>query len=276
MPSYYNGIEITNSRTISGLVLTGKTYFEFSGKPINLKSKPKATIPEQDLSFWVDIGDANSYGGRGSSIGISMDVTGLGAYSEHVNGAVYQAVDYGGGFQFDGIDDLGYTNVSTGGFGINNTAAFTWIMIARSPDSDTVWSNTCGLGSNRYADGTGFLVNNVANTKNVQYYVGDTSAAWSVNVGTITPTDITTPHMYVISSNGVNSHKGYLDNGSPISNGTTITRSSAQREIIFARNGYVRGSENRIITYVQMYYERQLTDQEVLDIHSVYSTRFGF
>ena len=229
-------------------------------------------IPTRGITFISDIGSTISYpmGGITSS---SIDPSQNGGFSVAQNGATY-VTEYGGGFQFDGIDDVAYDSVTSGGFGIYNTAAFTFVMICRSTVAN--WSSNGGIGSNRYA-GNGWQMNNVAGTRNIEFYMGNTSISYAALIGSITPTDITVPHMYVISSNGSNLHKGYVDNGSPISNTTSLSRtSSKQNELIFGRDGYYSGTNVKMVSYVHIMYDRQLSDAEVLQLYSAYQGRFGF
>lgn len=230
-------------------------------------------IPTSGITFISDIGTTLSYPLNGTT-SYSIDPTSLAPLVEYQNGASYVS-EYGGGFQFDGVDDVAYnTNSLGGGFGINNTAAFTWVMICRS--TATNWSRNGGMGSNRYTDGTGWLMNNVSGTKDVTFYMGNVGSSFEVNIGTKTPTNVNVPHMYVISSNGTNSHKGYLDNTSPVSSSTSITRASAQHEIIWGRDGYIGGTNLQMVSYVQIMYNRQLSDDEVLALYDSYKGRFGF
>ena len=229
-------------------------------------------IPTSGITFISDVGTTLSYPLNGT-FSYSMDPVGNGGFVGYENGPFYVS-EYGGGFQFDGVDDIAYTSVTSGGFGTFNTAAFTWVMIARSIPS--TWNCNGGLCGNRYSDGTGWLMNNVLSTRNVTFYMGSVGSSFTVNIGTITPTNITVPHMYVISSNGTNLHKGYVDNGLPVSSSTNITRGAAQHEIIFARDGYIGGTNVNMVSYVQIMYNRQLSDSEVLQLYLAYQSRFGF
>jgi hypothetical protein len=233
-------------------------------------------IPTNGITFISDIGTTLSYP-KGGFTSYSMDPTTNGGYVTYINGA-YGVSEYGGGIRFDGVDDSAYTTVSSGGFGTYNTKQFTWVMIARSNNSASpnTWSATGGLGSNRYP-GNGWQLTNLVGTRQVDFYMGDTSQSWATLIGSITPTNIDVPHMYVISSNGANVHKGYVDNGSPISNGTNLTRTASQQnELIWGRDGYIGGTETKLITYVQIMYDRQLSDNEVLQLYDAYRPRFGF
>jgi len=228
-------------------------------------------IPTSGVTFISDVGTTLSYP-LSATTSYSMDPVGNGGFAEYQNGASYIS-EYGGGFVFDGVDDVAYTSVTSGGFGTFNTAAFTWVMIARSVPS--TWSSNAGLGTNGYNTGSGFTIANSPGTRNVIFYMGNTTIYYAVTIGTITPANITTPHMYVISSNGTNLHKGYVDNGSPVSSSTSITRVARQQEIIFGRNGY-NAQYTNMVSYVQIYYNRQLSDTEVLSLYNAYKGRFGF
>ena len=228
-------------------------------------------IPTNGITFISDIGSTISYpmGGVTSS---SIDPSGNGGFSVVQNGPTY-VTEYGGGFKFDGIDDVAYASVTSGGFGIYHTRAFTFVMICRSTVAN--WSSTGGIGSNRYA-GNGWQMNNVSGTKQIGFYMGDTSVSYAATIGTITPTNIEVPHMYVISSNGTNLHKGYVDNVAPRINTTSLSRAAVQHELIFGKDGYIGGSNVKMISYVQIMYNRQLSDNEVLQLYSAYQDRFGF
>jgi hypothetical protein len=228
-------------------------------------------IPTNGITFICDIGSTLSYPLNGN-FSYSMDPVGLTGYFEFVNGTPYVS-EYGGGFQFDGIDDGAFSNITTGGgFGINNTAAFTWVSIARSIPAN--WNSNAGLGVNSYT--SGFTIANRPGVKEVQFYVGSTTNAYAVFIGSITPTVVNVPHMYVISSNGTNLHKGYVDNGAPISSSTSITRAAARREVFIGVNAYQTAERTNMVSYVQIMYNRQLSDSEVLQLYLAYQSRFGF
>ena len=230
-------------------------------------------IPTNGITFISDIGTTLSYP-LNSTIGYSMDPVGNGGEARHDGGVTY-VTEYGGGFQFDGIDDALYFTVTSSGFGLFLTAAFTWVVICRSSHSSNAWSNS-SISNNRYPDGAGFSFATTNGSRNVNFYVGSTSNAFAVNIGTITPSNVNIPHMYVVSSNGTNSHKGYVDNGSPVSSTTSLSRAAVQHEIFVGVNGYVAGSQMKMVSYVQIMYNRQLSDAEVLQLYSAYQGRFGF
>jgi len=228
-------------------------------------------IPTSGITFISDIGTTLCYPLTGVT-SYSIDPVGNGGFLDYQNGASYIS-EYGGGFQFDGTNDFAYTNLTAGGgFGINNTAAFTWVIIARSIPAN--WNSNAGLGANAYGDGTGFTVANTPDSRNVVFYMGSTDGPYTVEIGTITPPNVNTPHMYVISSNGTDLHKGYVDDLSPISSSESITREAARREIFVGRNAYTTSECTNMVSYVQIYYNRQLSDDEVLSLYNAYKGRF--
>ena len=232
-------------------------------------------IPTSGITFITDIGTTLCYPLTGAT-SYSIDPTADGGFAGYENGAYYVS-EYGGGFRFDGIDDVAYTSVTSGGFGTYQTAAFTFVTIARSANTTSnTWSAYGGLGNNRYP-GNGWQFYSIGGTHQVDFYMGDTSVSYAAFIGTITPANIDVPHMYVISSNGTNLHKGYVDNGSPITSTASLTRtSSTQHELLWGRDGYISGSETKMVAYVQIMYDRQLSNAEVLAIYDAYKGRFGF
>ena len=230
-------------------------------------------IPTNGITFISDIGTTLSYP-LNSTIGYSMDPVGNGGEARHDGGVTY-VTEAGGGFQFDGIDDALYFTVTSSGFGLFLTAAFTWVVICRSSHSSNAWSNS-SISNNRYPDGSGFGLYTNSGSRTVDFWMGSTTNAFAVNIGGITPGNVLVPHMYVISSNGTNLHKGYVDNGSPVSSTTSLSRAATQHEIFVGVNGYLAGSQMRMVSYVQIMYNRQLSDDEVLQLYSAYQGRFGF
>ena len=230
-------------------------------------------IPTSGVTFIADVGTTLSYP-LNSNLSYTFDPTTNGGYISYDNGTTYVS-EYGGGFQFDGIDDSAYCTATISGFGLFLTAAFTWVVICRGNNSSNAWSNS-SISNNRYPDGAGFGFYTNNGSRDVAFYVGSTTDAFVVNIGTITPANVNIPHMYVISSNGTNLHKGYVDNGSPISSTTSISRAAVQHEVFVGVNGYIGGSNLKMVSYIEIMYNRQLSDAEVLALYNSYSGRFGF
>ena len=221
------------------------------------------TIPTSGLTFISDIGSTLCYPTTGATAN-SMDVAGTNGSVSYINAPTYVS-EYGGGMQFDGVND----SAATGNF--TQTQAFTAVIILRSPT--TTWSAAGSLLFGNGGNGSGFYIFPGTGSNNVNYYIGSVGGSWFTNpIGTITPTSITVPHMYVISSNGTNLHKGYVDNGSPISISTNISRVSEVTTMGWGQ--YFQ--YNQMVSYVQLYYTRQLSDAEVLSIYNGYANRFDF
>jgi len=221
------------------------------------------TIPTSGLTFISDVGATISYPLSGSS-SYSMDVAGTGGSVTYNSGTVYTS-EYGGGFQFNGSSGSATCNPPL------QTAAFTYVIIARS--TTTTWTSAGGV-SQGVGNGSSFFIYSLAGTTQVNFYIGSLpNDSFSNPIGGIAPTSILTPHMYVISSNGTNLHKGYVDNGSPISSTTNLSRTSNSNAAIQWGNYF---SFLNMVSYVQLYYTRQLSDSEVLSIYNGYATRFDF
>lgn len=255
---------ITYTNSISGQNFTGASQclaWYFTQSTYVCVNIDYPTIPTSGLTFISDIGSSMSYPLTGGT-SYSMDVAGNN-YAGYT-GPTYVS-EYGGGMQFDGVNDFANT------LNFTQTQAFTAVMIARSPT--TTWSASGSLLFGNGINGSGFYIFPGTGSNNVNYYIGSVGGSWFTNpIGTITPTSITVPHMYVISSNGTNLHKGYVDNGSPISISTNISRAS--ESITMAWGQYFQ--YNQMVSYVQLYYTRQLSDAEVLSIYNGYATRFDF
>ena len=228
------------------------------------------TIPTSGLTFVSDIGSSMSYPLTGFT-SYSMDAAGTGGSANYILGTNYVS-EYGGGIQFDGVDDFAFCNPPL------NPSAFTFVMIARSVT--TTWSNIGGLGL-AGGEGSSWIISAIQNQSGVNFYMGTTGTTNQAfglanPIGTITPNGVNIPHMYVISSNGTNLHKAYVDNGSPISITTNLTRRSVAGSSIQWGTDAFTGARLQMISYVQILYNRQLSDAEVLSIYNGYAARFDF
>jgi hypothetical protein len=280
-PSIYNAandtelIFLTNKIATTSYTTASQClnyYVGQSDKMIFNRDYP--AIPTNGITFIADVGTTLSYP-LNSNRAYTFDPTTNGGFISYDNGTAYVS-EYGGGFQFDGVDDVAYCTATSSGFGLFLTAAFTWVIICRSTTS--TWSGSGGslsITNNNYSDGTGWTIGVGTSTRDVTFYMGSSGSAFTVNIGTITPASINTPRMYVISSNGTNLHKGYVNDAAPISNSTSTTRTSNQHEIFVGRNGYTSACTG-MVSYVQIMYNRQLSDAEVLQLYSAYQGRFGF
>jgi hypothetical protein len=219
------------------------------------------TIPTSGLTFISDVGANISYPLSGSS-SYSMDVAGAGGSVSYNSGTVYTS-EYGGGFQFNGSSGQATCSLPL------STVPFTFVMIARSTTS--TWTSGGGLGYGAGFD-TSFQIFSQNGSKLVFYYIGSNGFN-QTSIGYLEPSVITIPHMYVVSSNGTNLHKGYVDNGVPVSATTNVSRTASSNAYTSWGGGF--GWLN-MVSYVQLYYTRQLSDAEVLSIYNGYATRFDF
>jgi hypothetical protein len=279
-PSIYVAQNDTNLINLTNLI--GSQSFTTVGDSLNWYNTQTdkmvfnidyPAILTSGVTFISDVGTTLSYP-LNSIRAYTFDPTTNGGYMEYANGAYYVS-EYGGGFLLDGIDDAGYCTATSSGYGIFLTAAFTWVVICRGNNSSNTWSNT-SISNNRYPDGAGFSFATSNGTRPVAFYVGSTTNAFAVNIGSITPANVNIPHMYVVSSNGTNLHKGYVDNGAPVTSTTSISRADVQHEVFVGVNGYVSGSNMKMVSYVNIMYNRQLSDAEVLALYNSYQGRFGF
>lgn len=227
-------------------------------------------IPTRGLTLLTDMGFVASYPKTGFTASSVDTYSKLGAFQKFDNGPIYGTA-FGGCMTFDGVDDVSYFSDNSGNFGIPLTGAFTAVVIMRS--TQATWNQFGVMLNNRYNDGSGFIIGSDAGTNNVTYYMGDSNAFR--NIGTFTGISIQSPHMYAISSNGSNLHKRYLDNLTPVGTTASYTRANAVHEIFIGRDSYF-SRYGAIEYYVCLYYNRQLSDQEVLDIYNAYSSRFGW
>ncbi len=218
-------------------------------------------IPTNGLTFISDVGSTISYPLTGS-LSYSMDAAGAGGSVSYNNGTVYTS-EYGGGFQFNGSNGQANCTLPL------STVPFTFVMIARSTTS--TWTSGGGLGYGAGFD-TSFQIFPINGSKTIFYYIGSNGFNQSL-IGQIETSVITIPHMYVVSSNGTNLHKGYVDNGVPVSATTNVSRTASSNANTSWGGGF--GWLN-MVSYVQLYYTRQLSDAEVLSIYNGYATRFDF
>jgi len=256
---------VTYTNSISGQNFTGASqclawYFTQSNYACVNIDYP--TIPTSGLTFISDIGSSISYPLTGAT-SYNMSVSTTNSDVSYLSGPTYVS-EYGGGMQFDGVNDTALLNSTL------NTSAFTWVMIARSTTS--TWTGNAFLS---YAGGSGssWFIYPTNGQSGVGFYMGTVGNDGFANpIGTITPTSILTPHMYVISSNGTNLHKAYVDNGSPTSISTSLNRASVSSSISWG--SYF--TYLQMVSYVQVFYNRQLSDAEVLSIYNGYASRFDF
>ena len=179
------------------------------------------------------------------------------------NGPTFNSSN-GGSIVFDGVDD--YINSSFAA-----PASETIIVWAKSALS--AWNQYGWISSARGQNG--HIIHPELSSRQVTFYIIDQNSSFT-NIGNTTPSSIIIPHMYVISTNGSNSHKCYID-GSLINTSTTaITRTSSPS----LQNWYLgrddtAGRYGNGNIYCAYRYNRQLSDTEILQNYNTTKTRFG-
>jgi hypothetical protein len=219
-------------------------------------------IVTNGLVLALDAADRNSYSGSGTTW---TDLSGRGNTGT-LTGAGYNSAN-GGSLTFDGTDD--YVN-----FSFANPFAETVIIWARSATS--TWNRDGWISSSRRENGHIIHpVNYLGPSKNVDYYVLDSSSSFQL-ITTVTPSDITVPHMYAYTTNGSNSHKGYFDGQLVGESTTSITRTTTPSSQVWyvgrddSGSRYGNGSVYNVTRY-----NRALTAAEIQQNFNATRSRFG-
>jgi hypothetical protein len=176
----------------------------------------------------------------------------------------------GGNITFDGVDDFIDLTFA-------NPQAETVIVWAKSAVS--AWNQHGWISSARRPNGhiihpePSYVYG--PNSRQVTFYLLDQSSTY-YNIGNTTPSNITIPHMYIISTNGSNSHKCYID-GTLISTSTTaITRTSSPTlQTWYLGRDDTAGRYGNGNIYCAYRYNRQLSDTEILQNYNAQKSRFG-
>jgi len=218
-------------------------------------------IVTDGLVLALDAGNTKSYPGSGTTW---YDLSGNGNNGTLTNGPTYSSVN-GGSIVLDGTND--YINFSS----FVNPYSETVIVWARSATEN--WDDTGWISSSRAQNG--HIIHPNAGAKSINFYVIPEIVSYP-SILSITPDDITIPHMYCYTTNGSNLHQVYFD-GSFIGQSTTnITRTltpSPQRyDVGFDNAGGGRYGNGNI--YYVMRYNRALTPQEIQQNYNALKTRF--
>ena len=167
------------------------------------------------LVLCLDAASRESYPGSGN---VWRDLAGSnnGALT---NGPTFSNAN-AGSIVFDGVDDYVQCTFA-------NPFAETIIVWARS--ATTNWNTYGWVSSSRRQNGHIFHCG--LGSRYMAHYILDSSANY-YGIGSYLVDDITIPHMYVMTTNGSNSHMTYLDNGILKNNFTTsITRTSSPTSV---------------------------------------------
>jgi hypothetical protein len=168
---------------------------------------------------------------------------------------------------FDGVDDYCVNSISNG-----FTAAMTIITTAKSTNS--TWNNFGGLGSARSANG--YIMHSDSGTNTVTMYLINSSANFT-SVGTITPNNIRNFNVYVLTTNGSNSHKTYLNGVLVVSSGAAITRinTGSPQSNYLSSDSAIAGRYTALSIASHLIYNRELSAAEILQNYNATKARFN-
>lgn len=220
------------------------------------------SVPSSGLILCLDAGNKRSYPGSGTAW---YDASTTNPASSLVNGPTYSTASLGT-ITFDGVDDYASSSI-TAGF----TSAMTVITFGKSTNS--TWNTWAGLGSSRVNNG--YIIHNNNGATTTTYYLLSSTGAY-YGIGSVTPSNIQNYNMYVVSTNGSNLHKGYLNGTLSITDTTAITRTNsvtAQTTYLGLDDGL--GRYNALSITYHAIYNTQLSDSQILQIYEALRGRYG-
>lgn len=217
-------------------------------------------IVTQGLVLALDAAKRDSYAGTGTAWN---DISGNRNNGTLINGPTYDAGN-GGSIVFDGVDD--YTS-------LNFINPFQETIIVWVKSNTTTWNENGWISSSRRQNG--HIIHPNQGATSVGFYVLNSSAGFTL-IGTITPSSITAPNMYCITTNGSNSHKIYLNGSLQATNTTSITRTTSPTSQTYeiAKDDAVARYGNGTY-YNILRYNRELSATEVLQNYNATRGRFG-
>ena len=178
---------------------------------------------------------------------------------------------------------VGYNSANGGSLTFDGSNDFVDYSFA-SPFAETVIVWAKSAGNNWNTDGwmshsrsiNGHHLHPSANLRRMEYSVSDSTGGSSVFIGSYTPTEITTPHMYSYTTNGSNLHKGYFDVTEVVSSSSSITRTTtptAVTQYLGKDSILTRFGEGNI--YACLRYNRALTATEIAQNYNALKGRYG-
>ena len=219
-------------------------------------------IVESGLVLALDAANRKSYPGSGTTW---TDLSGNGNTGTLSATSIGYDSANGGSLVFDGTDD--YVNLS-----FVNPFAETVIVWAKS--ATTNWNTYGWLSVSRSQNG--HIIHPDSAGRTVDFYMGNsTGVEFSGYLGSVTPDNITIPHMYAYTTNGSNLHKGYLDGVEVVISSSSITRTTSPT----AQNYYI-GSDftlNRFGNgniYSCLRYNRALSATEIAQNYLATRSRY--
>lgn len=217
-------------------------------------------IVTNGLILYFDAANKFSYSGTGTSW---VDISGNGNTGTLLNGPTFNS-ENAGGLVFDGINE--YVNLL-----FTNPKEETIIVWTKSNTS--TWNNFGFISSSRAQNG--HIIHPNQGTTTVDFYILNSGGGYT-QIGGVTPSQIMTPNMYSITTNGSNSHKCYLNGVLRGTSTTSITRTSTPSiaGYVVAKDDYYSRYGNATF-YLVMRYNRELSSQEILQNYNSMKGRFG-
>lgn len=179
------------------------------------------------------------------------------------NGPVFSTAN-GGGMVLDGIDD--YATVAA----VPSSAAETVIVWAKS--ATATWNQYGWISSSRTSNG--HIIHPLISAKEVSFYLMD-STLTPIQIGSVTPSDITIPHMYCMATNGSTYHRYSLDGqGGGVSTGSITRSATSDQTLYLGKDANIARYGNGTI-YCALKYNRLLSDAEIQQNFNAMRGRYG-
>jgi hypothetical protein len=191
-----------------------------------------------------------------------FDLSRSGVNGTLVNGPTFNSGN-GGNINLDGTND--YIEIQS----FMNTDAETVIVWVSS--NTTNWNAYGWISSSRNQNG--HIIHPNPAIKRVDFYINNAQNSTSLLIGSVTPSDITIPHMYCFTTNGINLHRIYLDGMLISQNTNSITRSNNLTGVSYYIGNDIGRVGNGKIYNVQRY-NRALSATEILQNFNAIRTRF--
>jgi hypothetical protein len=218
-------------------------------------------IVKDGLILYVDAGSPNSFPLVNSST-TWKDISGNANNGTLTNGPTFSSGN-GGSIVFDGIDD--YTS-------LNFINPFQETIIIWVKSNTATWNENGWISSSRRQNG--HIIHPNQGTAGVGFYILNSTAGFTL-IGTISPSSITSPNMYCMTTNGSNSHKIYLNGSLQTTNTTSITRTTTPTAQIYeiAKDDTVARYGNGTY-YNVLRYNRELSATEILQNYNATKGRY--
>jgi hypothetical protein len=217
-------------------------------------------IVTQGLVLNLDAAKRDSYSGVGN---IWRDISGNQNNGILENTPTFSSAN-GGSIVFDGSNE--YTS-------LNFINPFQETIIVWVKSNTATWNENGWISSSRRQNG--HIIHPNIGTTNVGFYIFNSGGGFTL-IGTITPSSITSPNMYCMTTNGSNSHKIYLNGSLLTTNTTSITRTTSPtlQTYEISKDDTVARYGNGTY-YSVLRYNRELSTSEILQNYNATRGRFG-